>query len=153
MSQWTLTLFCSGTEQPRPKPIKRLEQTNLSDMLSSFYPYGNPSDILYYETLDIPLQEYENKTSLKARLFLSPFFLHSWLYLYSAGVAETRRRTDWQSSLARTKRCFALRSREWIVEELVFACTNKKGESCEMKPSIVNFCFPRFECSVLLTVR
>eukprot|EP01102_Stenamoeba_stenopodia_P001343 TRINITY_DN1114_c0_g1_i2.p1 TRINITY_DN1114_c0_g1~~TRINITY_DN1114_c0_g1_i2.p1 ORF type:complete len:796 (+),score=163.76 TRINITY_DN1114_c0_g1_i2:1228-3615(+) len=55
----------AGTEQPKPKPIKRLEQTTLSDMLSTFYPYGNPSDILYYETLDIPLQEYENKISLK----------------------------------------------------------------------------------------
>jgi hypothetical protein len=57
--------FQSGLEQPRAKPIKRLQQQQtLTEFLTPYYTNGS-TDILYYEQLDVPLEELENKTCVK----------------------------------------------------------------------------------------
>jgi hypothetical protein len=51
---------------PRQKPIKRLQQQQtLSDFLALPYYSGGYTDILYYEQLDVPLEELEDKTCVK----------------------------------------------------------------------------------------
>ena len=50
------------SDLPKPHPIKYRGVDTLQDMLTSFQ---KSTDQLFYEVLDIPLQEYEAKKSLK----------------------------------------------------------------------------------------
>lgn len=60
------TSHTPGTEMPRQKPIKRLQQQQtLADFLALPYYSGGYTDILYYEQLDVPLEELEDKTCVK----------------------------------------------------------------------------------------
>eukprot|EP01113_Clastostelium_recurvatum_P049984 TRINITY_DN935_c0_g1_i1.p1 TRINITY_DN935_c0_g1~~TRINITY_DN935_c0_g1_i1.p1 ORF type:complete len:1154 (-),score=430.34 TRINITY_DN935_c0_g1_i1:57-3518(-) len=55
-------------DQPKPSAIKRNERMTLSDMLALYYQpaSGNTiSDTLFFEALELPVAEYENKKVLK----------------------------------------------------------------------------------------
>ena len=57
-----LTMHNPYSDLPKPQPIKFHGVDTLQDMLTSFQ---KSTDQLFYEALDIPLQEYEAKKSLK----------------------------------------------------------------------------------------
>ena len=57
-----LTMHNPYSDLPKPHPIKYRGVDTLQDMLTSFQ---KSTDQLFYEVLDIPLQEYEAKKSLK----------------------------------------------------------------------------------------
>ncbi|KAJ0982593.1 hypothetical protein J5N97_010848 [Dioscorea zingiberensis] len=57
-----LTSHNCYSQQPKPQPIKYRGVEHLSDMLVH---YNQASDILYYETLDIPLPELQRLKTLK----------------------------------------------------------------------------------------
>ena len=57
-----LTMHNPYSDLPKPQPIKWRGVETLQEMLTSFQ---KSTDQLFYETLDIPLQEYEAKKSLK----------------------------------------------------------------------------------------
>jgi len=57
-----LTMHNPYSDLPKPQPIKYRGVDTLQDMLTSFQ---KSTDQLFYEVLDIPLQEYEAKKSLK----------------------------------------------------------------------------------------
>ena len=59
-----LTMHNPYSDLPKPHPIKYRGVDTLQDMLTSFQ---KSTDQLFYEVLDIPLQEYEAKKSLKVR--------------------------------------------------------------------------------------
>jgi len=55
-------------DQPKPTPIKRNERMTLQDMLAVYYQppnANNLSDTLFFEALELPVSEYENKKVLK----------------------------------------------------------------------------------------
>jgi len=55
-------------DQPKPTPIKRTERMTLQDMLTVYYQppsNNNLSDTLFFEALELPVSEYENKKVLK----------------------------------------------------------------------------------------
>lgn len=59
-------MFFSYTGVPRPQPFKTTEVRSLKDMLVA----GQiTTDILYYEILDTPLEEIENKKELSIAYF------------------------------------------------------------------------------------
>jgi len=55
--------MCSTTDTARPAPLKRQERMSLQDMLASHYQHI--SDTIFFESLDVPVAELENKKSLK----------------------------------------------------------------------------------------
>jgi len=57
-----LTMHNCYTEQPKPAPVKFRGVNTLLELLTSFH---KTSDTLYYEVLDIPLEELESKKSLR----------------------------------------------------------------------------------------
>jgi len=57
-----LTMHNPYSDLPKPQPLKFRGVDTLQDMLTSFQ---KSTDQLFYEALDIPLQEYESKKSLK----------------------------------------------------------------------------------------
>ena len=57
-----LTMHNPYSDLPKPQPIKHRGVETLQEMLTSFQ---KSTDQLFYEILDIPLQEYEAKKSLK----------------------------------------------------------------------------------------
>ncbi|CAM6093835.1 unnamed protein product [Calypogeia fissa] len=61
-SKIRLTSHNCYSQQPKPQPIKYCGVERLSDMLVH---YNQTSDILYFETLDLPLQELQGLKTLK----------------------------------------------------------------------------------------
>ncbi|XP_021721291.1 ubiquitin carboxyl-terminal hydrolase 13-like isoform X1 [Chenopodium quinoa] len=61
-SKIRLTSHNCYSQQPKPQPIKYRGVDHLSDMLVH---YNQTSDVLYYETLDIPLPELQGLKNLK----------------------------------------------------------------------------------------
>ena len=57
-----LTMHNPYSDLPKPQPIKHRGVETLQEMLTSFQ---KSTDQLFYEILDIPLQEYESKKSLR----------------------------------------------------------------------------------------
>jgi len=57
-----LTMHNPYSDLPKPQPIKYRGVDNLQEMLTSFQ---KMSDILFYEQLEIPLEQFEAKKSLK----------------------------------------------------------------------------------------
>jgi len=62
-SKIRLTGHNSYYDQPKPTPIKRQERMTLNDMLSTYYQPN--TDTLFFEALDVPVSELENKRALK----------------------------------------------------------------------------------------
>jgi ubiquitin carboxyl-terminal hydrolase 7 len=58
-----LTGHNSYYDQPKPTPIKRQERMTLNDLLSTYYQPN--TDTLFYEALEVPVSELENKRALK----------------------------------------------------------------------------------------
>eukprot|EP01119_Soliformovum_irregulare_P002065 TRINITY_DN1212_c0_g1_i2.p1 TRINITY_DN1212_c0_g1~~TRINITY_DN1212_c0_g1_i2.p1 ORF type:complete len:372 (+),score=141.15 TRINITY_DN1212_c0_g1_i2:1296-2411(+) len=76
-----LTTHHGYFDQPKSTPVRRNDNMTLSDMLTSFPTSSQTCDILYFEVLDVPLVELENKKEIRVTFRRNSAYRHHKILL------------------------------------------------------------------------